>query len=238
MLLSTLDEVMAELSRVGDETIRRILRKHGAQEPCFGVRIENLKFILKQSQASHDLAMKLFASGNFDAMYLAGLMMDGATMSREELQAWCQTNYGSSISSYTVPWCAAESRFGFELALEWIESDREFVAVSGWNTLGSILLITEDAQLDITSYRTLLQGLPSRIRTAQNRVKEAMNGYVIAAGSAVTALTADALVVADQLGRVVVDVGDTACKIPDARASIEKVQLKGRIGHKKKTAKC
>ncbi len=39
------------------------------------------------------------------------------------------------LSTYTIPWVAAESPHGRELALEWIESEKENVAAAGWATL-------------------------------------------------------------------------------------------------------
>jgi hypothetical protein len=38
----TVDEVMRELERLGNPTTKRTLMKHGAREPFFGVKIEEL----------------------------------------------------------------------------------------------------------------------------------------------------------------------------------------------------
>ena len=59
-----------------------------------------------------------------------------------------------------------------------------------------------------------------------------------AVGSYVRPLTDLALQTALKIGEVSVDVGDTACKVPYAPAYIEKVQKKGAVGKKRKTAKC
>jgi hypothetical protein len=65
-----------------------------------------------------------------------------------------------------------------------------------------------------------------------------MNGFVIAVGAYVPELTELALKTADKIGKVEVDMGGTSCKVPDARAYIEKIQQRGTIGKKRKTAKC
>jgi hypothetical protein len=65
-----------------------------------------------------------------------------------------------------------------------------------------------------------------------------MNGFVIAVGSYVKALTTLALQTAAKIGSVSVEMGGTACKVPDAAAYIKKVQQRGAIGKKRKTAKC
>jgi 3-methyladenine DNA glycosylase AlkD len=231
-------EILKKLKLAGNESTANVLMKHGAQSPCYGVKVEELKKIQKVVKTDHDLAMELFNSGVFDAMYLAGLVMDGATMTKKELQLWADTNYGSSISSYTVPWVASESKFGHELAVQWIESDKEFVAVSGWATLSAIATITRDEDLNIALLKKLLSRVVEKINTAPNRVKQAMNNFVISIGCYVAPLTADALKVAAKISPVKVDVGDTACKIPLAAEYIQKLETKGTIGKKRKNVKC
>ncbi len=52
------------------------------------------------------------------------------------------------LSEYTVPWLAAESQYGWELALEWIDSTEEGIASSGWSTLSNIVSLRPDEELD------------------------------------------------------------------------------------------
>ncbi|MCK7554363.1 hypothetical protein MKQ70_04815 [Chitinophaga sedimenti] len=65
-----------------------------------------------------------------------------------------------------------------------------------------------------------------------------MNGFVIAVGSYVPALLEKARETAGKVGPVTVDMGGTACKVPDALAYIAKVEETGRVGKKRKTAFC
>jgi len=234
----TSTEILKKLQQLGNEGTAKVLMKHGAKNPCYGVKVEDLKKIQKQVKTNHDLAMELFNSGVFDAMYLAGLVMDGASMSKKELEQWAGTNYGSSISSYTVPWVASENKAGLELALKWIESDKEFVAVTGWATLSAITSIKADEDLDMALLKSLIDRVVKKIHSSPNRVRQAMNSYIVCVGSFVAPLTDYALAAAAKTGQVKVDVGDTACKIPDAAEYINKVKARGYIGKKKKTAKC
>ena len=127
---------------------------------------------------------------------------------------------------------------GRELALEWIESKKESVAASGWATLSGLVAITDDARLDLAELKQLLQRVQKNIHQQPNRVRYAMNAFVIAAGSYVKALTEPATQVGAKIGPVTVDVGDTACKIPYAPDYIEKARKRGSLGKKRKTAKC
>src|SRR3989442_5964483 len=93
------------------------------------------------------------------------------------------------LSEYTVPWVAAESKHGRELALEWIESDKESVAAAGWATLSSLVAIKDDADLDLAELKRLLQRVQNTIHQQVNRVRYGMNRVVISVGSYVAALT-------------------------------------------------
>jgi len=69
-------------------------------------------------------------------------------------------------------------------------------------------------------------------------VRYTMNGFVIAIGSYVEALNKKANEVAATIGKVSVDVGGTACKVPMATVYIKKVEDKGYLGKKRKSARC
>jgi 3-methyladenine DNA glycosylase AlkD len=231
-------EVMAQLQGYGSESIKKILLKHGIKEPFFGVKVEHLKTIQKQTKTDYPLAKDLFATGNTDAMYLAGLITDDAKMTKDDLQTWVKQAVSNNISEYTVPWVAAGSRYGFELALEWIESEEEHITAAGWSTLSNLVALRPDSELDIPALKQLLERAGQKIHSAANRVKYTMNGFIISAANYVTALTDDAIAIAKKNGVVMVDMNGTACKVPDALEYIAKMQVKGQIGKKKKTVTC
>jgi 3-methyladenine DNA glycosylase AlkD len=230
--------VIEELQSLGSESIKKVLMKHGAREPFFGVKVEHLKKIQKRIKKDHKLALELYETGISDAMYLAGLIADDAKMTRKDLQRWVDQAYWYMLSTYTVPWVASGSPFGHELALDWIESKKESIAEAGWSTLSSVVATRNDADLDMDELKKLLGRVAKTIHQQPNRVRSCMNGFVIAVGSYVPALTAAALETAKKMGTVSVDMGDTACKVPAAADYIKKVQDKGTIGKKRKSAKC
>ena len=124
------------------------------------------------------------------------------------------------------------------LAREWIDSPEEMIATCGWSTFSNYVSITPDEKLDIEEIRRLLAGVESSIHGEKNRVRYTMNGFVIAVGSYIKALHGEAMLVAEQIGKVRVDVGDTACKVPPAADYIQKVELAGKLGSKRKTCIC
>ena len=95
-----------------------------------------------------------------------------------------------------------------------------------------------DEELDLPEIQALLERVEKEIGTAPNRVKYCMNGFVIAVGCYVAPLDKAAKATAKKLGKVEVDMGDTACKVPVATAYIAKVEKAGRAGKKRKTIRC
>ena len=229
---------MAELMAKGNEGLKKILLNHGVKEPFFGVKVEDLKLIQKKVKKDYQLAKDLYATGNADAMYLAGLIADEGKMTKKDLVLWVKQALSQNISEYTVPWIAAESNFGFELALEWIESKEAHIAASGWSTLSSLVAIKADDELDIAALKALLDRVAQEIHAAENRVRSTMNAFVIAVGCYVAPLTAYAISISKKIGVVTVDKGGTACKVPEAAAYINKFKAKGTVGKKKKMARC
>jgi 3-methyladenine DNA glycosylase AlkD len=234
----TIKEIMQQLQEFGDENTKKTLMKHGAKEPFFGVKVADLKKILKKTKKNHELSLELYATGNSDAMYLAGLMADEKQITRVQLEQWMDKAYWHYLSEYTVPWVVAETTFGFEMGLEWIDSKDELRAAAGWNVLAYYAGVNPDENLDIAKYFTLLEQIGKEIHSKQNRVRYTMNGFVIAIGTYITQLTEKSKEIATQIGKVEVEMGGTACKVPLATDYIQKVVDKGRVGKKRKTARC
>ncbi|MEO1049941.1 MAG: DNA alkylation repair protein [Bacteroidota bacterium] len=234
----TSQEVLSELEGYGHEGTKNIFLKHGAREPFFGVKVQDLKKIQKKVKKDHDLAMELYATGNSDAMYLAGMIADETKISKAELNLWADQAYWYMISEYTVPWIASESPYGHDLALEWIESKEERFAAAGWATLSYLAALLPDDQLDQQRYSTLLDRVGHTIHEAQNRVRYTMNGFVIGVGCHIEPLSKKASEIAAKIGKVSVDMGGTACKVPLATDYIKKVADRGTVGKKRKTARC
>jgi 3-methyladenine DNA glycosylase AlkD len=232
------EEIVEQLRPLGKDAYKKVLINHGVKEPLFGVKIEDLKKIQKRIGKDYQLALDLYDTGIYDAMYLAGLVADDPKMTKKDLREWVVKSNCAMLSEYTVPWVTAESKHGRELALEWIESRKESVAAAGWATLSGLVAIKDDAELDLAELKRLLQRVQKTIHQQPNRVRYVMNSFIIAAGSYVKALTDIALETAAKVGPVSVDMGGTACKVPSAAEYIRKVQDRGSIGKKRKTTKC
>lgn len=236
--MDTLEQVMNELASLGSHSIKKIFSNHGAREPFYGVKIGDMKPIVKRNKNNTTLALELFATGNSDAMYLAGLMVDPAKMTIPLLEQWISAASWYMISEYAVGWVAAESPYGLDMARKWIESDQELVADAGWAVWSYNLILKSDDQLDQDEIKKLLDRIENEIHQAANRVRYVMNGFVIAVGAHYEPLAENALALAGRIGKVEVYLGDTACQVPFAPDYIRKTWDAGKRGSKRKKVRC
>lgn len=231
-------ELMNKLEELGSEQTKNIYLNHGAKEPVFGVKTGDIKKFVKYVKKDHDLALKLYDSGVYEAMYLAGLSVNPKLMTKDMLQKWVKKASWYNLAEYTVAQVAAESNFALELAREWMRADEEMIAVAGWSTYSNYISITPNEDLDMDEIRSLLNQVRKTIHEERNRVRYVMNSFVISVGAYIPQLTDTAKKIGKAIGKVHVDVGNTACKVPIAVDYIEKVEVKNKIGKKRKTCIC
>ena len=93
----TAKEIVEELRAIGAESIKKVLKNHGVREPFFGVKIGDMKKIQKRIKKDYQLALDLYDTGNYDAMYLAGLIADDAKMTKKDLNRWVKTAIGGAL---------------------------------------------------------------------------------------------------------------------------------------------
>ncbi len=234
----TAQSILKELKALGSANTVKILKRHGAKDPCYGVKIGDMQKIRRRIKTDHQLALDLYDSGVYDAMYLAGMIADDAAMTKADLRRWGKQAYGASLAGSTVPSVATGSKHGPSLADEWIASKDEQIAAMGWCTLTSLVSVLPDEELDLGDLKRRLNDVAKTIHSERNEVRYAMNNFVIGVGCFVATLSELALKTAEKIGEVGVEHGDTGCKTPFAPDYIRKVADMGRIGRKKKSAKC
>ncbi len=234
----TAQEILDEIQPLGSESYKRVISKHGVTGPCYGVKIGDLQKIVKRIKKDYQLALDLYDTGIYDAMYLAGLIADDAKMTKKDFKHWLTKAYCRPLCSWTVAWVAAGSQHGSELAVEWIDSKKPLTAVAGWATLGSLVSITDDTQLDLVLFKKLLSRVQKGLQQETDVVRYQMNSFVMSVGAYVEPLTDLAIQVGQKVGPVTADLGDNDCQVPFAPDAIEKVRSRGTIGKKRKSAKC
>jgi 3-methyladenine DNA glycosylase AlkD len=216
----TLKEVMATLEKKGTAQARKTYARHGAPEPMFGVSFADLKVLYKRIGVDHELALRLWDTGNFDARNLALKIVDPKAISSADLDRWASDNTVRMCTTYVAA-LAAEGPHAAAKVERWRASPKEPLRISAWGLVGQ--MASRDEAHPDAWYEARLKEIEKGIGSAANYEREAMNMAVICIGGRSPALRKAALASAKRIGRVDVDHGDTACKTPDAAAYIEKM---------------
>lgn len=235
----TAQDIVTELKKLANPQAKKNwVNNGGAKEPCLGVKVEDMKKIQKRVKTDYQLALDLYDTGIADAMYLAGYITDDAKMTKKDLQKWIGSANSDWVAGYMVPWVASAGPHGREMALKWMESKDETIATAGWQTYSSIVATKEDADLDLTEIKSLLQRAAKSIHQQPHRLKWAMNGFVIAIGCHVKPLHPLAVETANGIGKIAVAEAGKCCTIPLAAEHIKKFEARSPIGKKRKSPKC
>lgn len=78
------ETVMQKLEALGKKRSKKVYISNGAHEPVFGVATGAMKPIAKKIKRDQRLAEELYATGNYDAMYFAGIIADPKAMTESD----------------------------------------------------------------------------------------------------------------------------------------------------------
>ncbi len=119
----TEQEVMAELEAMGTAQNRKIYRRHGAQEPLFGVSYANLGVLRKRIKRDQPLAEALWATGNHDARVLATMIADPKAISHLTVDTWTRDLNSYPVAD-AVAGLVAKTPFARACVEPWVNSRR------------------------------------------------------------------------------------------------------------------
>jgi 3-methyladenine DNA glycosylase AlkD len=218
----TAEALLEELRGLGSEQTRKTYRRHGVTGDLFGVSYADLGKLKKRVKVNHPVAQGLWDSGNHDARTLATMVADPRTASAEELDRWVHDTECHGLVD-AVAGLTAQTPHADDLAARWREDPREMVARAGWRVIAH--LARADGGED-DEFLPFLARVEQEVHGERNRVREAMNGVLIAIGTRSEALAEAAIAAARRIGPVHVDHGDTECKTPDPEPYIRKARAR------------
>lgn len=233
-----LNEIMDELKSLGTERTKKIYMSNGAQEPVFGVSISAMKPIYKKIKYNQPMAEQLYATGNYDAMYLAGMIAEPKKMSEDDFNRWIEGAYFYMISDYIVAVTLAEADIAFTVADRWIDSGKELTMSAGWSCYEWLLGTRKDSEFDKDKLLAMLIRVRDTIHSQPNRTKYAMNNFLMAVGISYLPLHEEAKKIAQEVGTVNVFKGQNLCQTNIATEYIQNAVDKGKLGFKRKHVRC
>lgn len=233
-----LDMVMQELEALGKERTKKIYQSNGAHEPLFGVATGAMKPLFRAIKRNQPLAEQLYATGNYDAMYFAGMIADPTAMTQSDFERWMDGAYFYMLSDYIVAVTLAETDIAQEVSDTWIASDIELKMSAGWSCYCWLLGNRPDSQFAEEKIANMLELVKSTIHEAPERVKYAMNNFMYTVAVSYQPLHEKAVEIAKEVGPVEVNSGNTKSKFLNASVNIQKAVDKGQLGFKRKYVRC
>jgi 3-methyladenine DNA glycosylase AlkD len=233
-----LQMVMQELEALGKERTKKIYISNGAHEPLFGVATGQMKPIAKKIKKDQSLAEELYATGNYDAMYFAGIIADPLVMTESDFDRWIDTAYFYMLSDYVVAVTLAETDIAQTVADKWIASGEELRMSAGWSCYCWLLGNRPDAEFNINKIANMLDQVKNTIHDSPERTKSAMNNFIYTVGVSYLPLHDKAVETAKTVGTVEVKRNEKKSSFLIASESIQKEIDRGKIGFKRKYVRC
>lgn len=140
--------VLQELAVLGTERTKKMYIQQGAREPVFGVATGAMKPLYRKIKQDQALADQLYATGNYDAMYFAGMIADPKAMTVADFDRWMAGAYFYMISYYIVAATLAETEFAQSVTDRWIADGREPYVSAGYSCYCWLLGNRKDDQFD------------------------------------------------------------------------------------------
>jgi 3-methyladenine DNA glycosylase AlkD len=230
--------VMQELEVLGKERTKKIYISNGAHEPLFGVPTGAMKPMAKKIKINQSLAEELYATGNYDAMYFAGIIADPNAMIETDYDRWMNSAYFYMLSDYVVAVTLSESAIAQEVADKWIASGDELRMSAGWSCYCWLLGNRKDHEFPESKISTMLEMVKKTIHESPERTKASMNNFLYTVGLSYLPLHEKAVVTAKDIGIVEVKRDKKKSSFLNAFESIQKEVDRGRIGFKRKYVRC
>lgn len=232
------ETVMQELEALGKERLKKMYIGNGAHEPVFGVATGAMKPLSKKIKKDQALAELLYATGNYDAMYFAGIIADPKAMTEADFDRWMEGAYFYMLSDYVVAVTLAEADIAQAVADKWIASGEELRMSAGWSCYCWLLGNRKDNEFDASKLAGMLDQVEKTIHDAPDRAKSAMNNFIYTVAISYVLLHDKAVETAKAVGLVEIKRDKKKSSILNASENIQKEIDRGKLGFKRKYVRC
>jgi 3-methyladenine DNA glycosylase AlkD len=230
--------VMQELEALGKERTKKMYISNGAHEPVFGVATGAMKPIAKKIKLNQPLAEELYATGNYDAMYFAGIIADPNGMTEADYDRWMDAAYFYMLSDYVVAVTLSEADIAQEVADKWIASGEELRMSGGWSCYCWLLGNRPDSEFSENKISSMLDLVKKNIQDSPVRTQSSMNNFVSTVAISYLPLHEKAVETAMAIGPIEIKREKKKNSILHASQDIQKQVDRGKIGFKRKYVRC
>jgi 3-methyladenine DNA glycosylase AlkD len=128
----TVQEVLAKLETLGNETVRTRNKKNGASDHQFGVQLGDLRKVAEKIKTNDPLALELWETGNVDAQLLATLLIQPKNLSRDQLDHLVRTIHFSQVADWLINYVVKNHPEKETFRQPWMDGQNVWAARAGW----------------------------------------------------------------------------------------------------------
>jgi 3-methyladenine DNA glycosylase AlkD len=225
----TVEQVVAHLRLLSSERAATLWKRWAtdSKDTCLGVGITKLRAFAKSLPKSNSLALQLWDTGIHECKLLATFVADSSVLDSEQLNVLVAGVYTVDLSNFFVEYVVSKTNFLLEKSAEWtMDFQPEMMRRTGYQCVTKLALTSK--MLDNNYFKKHLYIIEYEIKKAPNWVKEGQNNALIAIGQRNKLLNKDCIKVANKVGQIFVDYGESLRKTLDAKTILqsEKVQKK------------
>jgi 3-methyladenine DNA glycosylase AlkD len=198
----TVKEVLAQLKSMGDEARRAYNAKvgpdgaPGAGDNQFGVKNGDIRVIAKKIKTDHELALKLWDTGNLEAQLLATLIISPKSLSADEVDTLTRSTTCTQVAEWLNSYVVAQHPEKEALREKWMKDKDRWAGRAGWHLTAS--RVNKDAGgLDLPA---LLDRIEKEMPKAKPEVQWTMNNTLLAIGIKDAKLRKRAIAIGEKIG--------------------------------------
>jgi 3-methyladenine DNA glycosylase AlkD len=192
----TVKEILTQLKSLGDDARRKHNTKAGAPDNQFGVKLGDIRTLAKKLKTNHELALKLWDTGNVEAQLLATLIINPTSLSASELDTLTRSTTCAQVAEWMNAYVVAQHPDKDALREKWMKSKEPWTARAGWHLTAS--RVNKDAKdLDVGA---LLDRIEKEMPKAKPEVQWTMNNTLGAIGIKHANLRKRAIAIGEKIG--------------------------------------
>lgn len=189
-------DILAQLEALGDEKMRAHNKKRGAGDNQFGVKMGDIRTIAKKIKTNHELALKLWDTGNVEARFLAALIIDPKKLSNDEIAKMVSSEKFTHIADWFYSYVIKEYADKETLRQKWMHTSDVMQARAAWSLTSGC--VTRNPELvDIPA---LLDRIEKEMPNAAPEVQWTMNSTLAQIGINHPEYRERALYIGEKLG--------------------------------------